>query len=439
VQLYANSGAEGLASMKKVLVIGYVWPQHPGSGARIPGLVRHLSEFGWEPVLLTKPLPEKPDLGCQIVETGYRDVLEPWLKRFGFGRSERVADQLDRRFGLPGKRSLRRALVYFVARRIREVLDYPDPERGWKPFAIEAASALLREGDIHALVSSSPPVTSHLVARELRTAYGVPWVADFPHLWSQNNSYPYSFLRRPIDRRLERKTLRQADALTTTSEPLAAKLGTLHRGKATYAISHGFDPTTVNVPPAPLTKTFSITYTGSFDPNLREPSRLFAGLRNLIAQEAVDRNDVDVRFYGPRLEWVADMIEQYGLSGVVTQYDPVPLSDSWDRQRESQVLLVPKWEDAKEPGIHSLKIFEYLAARRPVLAVGGHADVVDELLAETKAGAIAPTVEAAEEAIRELYKAKGQVSFRGDESIVDQYSHRGMAKRFCELLDHLAC
>ena len=427
--------------MKRVLVIGYVWPYHPGSGARIPGLVKHLSEFGWEPIVLTKPLPEKPDLGCQIVETGYRDVLEPWLKRFGFGRGERVADQLDRRFGLADNRSLRRAIVYFVARRIREVIDYPDPERGWKPFAVEAASALLREGDIHALVSSSPPVTSHLVARELRITYGVPWLADFPHLWSQNNSYPYSFLRRLFDRRLEKKTLRQADVLTTTSEPLAAKLRGLHKEKATYAISHGFDPATINVPPVPLTRTFSITYTGTFDPRLREPSRLFAALRNLIAQEAVDRNDIDVRFYGPHLPWVTEMIERHGLSGVVKQHNPVSLRESWERQRESQVLLVPKWEDAKEPGIHSLKIFEYLAARRPVLAVGGHPDVVDDLLAETKAGVSAPTVEAVEKAIKELYdeyKAKGQVTFRGDEATIDQYSHRGMAKRFAELLDRLA-
>jgi hypothetical protein len=427
--------------MKRVLVLGYVWPYHPWSGARIPGLVRYLSEFGWEPIVLTKPLPEKPDLGCQIVETGYRDVLESWLKRFGFGRGERVEDQLDRRFGLAGKRSLRRALVYFVARRIREVLGYPDWERGWKPFAVEAASALVREGDIHALVSSSPPVTSHLVARELRTAHGVPWVADFPHLWSQNNGYPYSFARRLLDRRLERKTMQQADALTTTSEPLAAKLRTLHKGKATYAISHGFDPATANVPPVPLTRTFSMTYTGTFHTKLREPSRLFAALRNLIAREAVDRNGIEVRFYGPHLPWVTEMIQQYGLSGVVKQLDTVPLRESWERQRESQLLLVPKWEDPKEPGIHSLKIFEYLAARRPILAVGGHPDVVDELLAETKAGASAPTVEAVEKAIKELYdeyKAKGQVAFWGDESIIDRYSHRGMATRFAELLDRLA-
>ena len=151
--------------------------------------------------------------------------------------------------------------------------------------------------------------------------------------------------------------------------------------------------------------------------------------------------DIEVRFYGPREEWVERKINTYGLSSIVKQNGIVPREIALEKQRESQLLLLLKWEDRRERGAYTGKVFEYLAARRPILATGGSSDVVDELLAETNAGICAPTVEDVKNILRKLYrkyKLKGEVTYQGEESKVNKYSHREMAREFSKILDQVA-
>ena len=234
--------------------------------------------------------------------------------------------------------------------------------------------------------------------------------------------------------------LSSADVLTTTSGPLAEKLRVLHKEKTTYVIAHGFDPDTVNTAPDKLTDKFTIAYTGSFSPVLRRPTMLLAALQELISEGVVDRDSVEVCFYGREESWIDAEIEQYGLSGVVKQYGGVPMPVAQAKQRESQLLFNPKWDDPEEPGIHSLKILEYLAARRPILATGKYMDVVDELLEETGAGVCASSVEETKSALERAYqeyKLTGRVTWQGDESKVNSYSQRKMAGSFAQIIDQL--
>jgi glycosyltransferase involved in cell wall biosynthesis len=428
--------------MRKVLIIGNLWPYHQRTGARIPGLAKYLPEFGWEPVLLTTPLGTKPALNYRVIEIPYRSALDFWLKLFRFKTeaSATVREQAKRRLGVKFEKSWRSSFVDFVFTRMLEVIDYPDMEKGWKAPAIRACLQMWQGEGFRAVLSSSPPVTSHLIARELKLRFGVAWIADLPHLWSQNNSYTYSSLRRMVDRRLELKTLSPADGLTTTSEPLAKKLGGLHRNKMVHAITHGFDPELVSSSPARLTKKMSITYTGSFDPVLRPPSMLLEALYNLISRNILARENVEVRFYGPEESWIDTQIDKYGLSGIVRQYGRIPMTEAQEKQRESQLLFNPKWDDPQEPGIHSLKLLEYLAARRPILATGKYPDVVDELLNETRAGTCVYSVADAEHALEKAYQEyeqTGKVAWHGDESKVNAYSQREMAGKFARILDSL--
>jgi glycosyltransferase involved in cell wall biosynthesis len=429
--------------MKKVLIIGCIWPYHLESGARVPGLAKYISEFGWEPIVLTMPLPGNPNLDYRVIEVPYRDMLKAVLKLLGLDTSKNIRKQVSNKLGVTSKKSF----MYFVFRCLRavfrcqrEILAYPDSNRGWKSPAIKAGGELLQKEDIRAIISASPPLMGNLIARELKERYKIPWLGDFPHLWSQNNAYPYSSLRRMFDTRLELKTLSHVDVLTTTSEPLAKKLRAMHKGKPVYVITHGFDPDTVNTVPDKVTDKFTITYTGGWHPIFREPSKLFSALQKLILRGAMEPENTEVRFYGNEENWIDSEVEKYGLSGIVKQYGRVPMEVAQAKQRESQLLFNPKWDDPRDPGIHSMKIFEYLAARRSILATGKYKDVVDELLDETGAGICAQSVEDVMQVLEKAYqeyKLKGEVAWRGDESKINNYSHREMARKFAEVLDSL--
>lgn len=127
----------------------------------------------------------------------------------------------------------------FVYKRFSEVRHYPDRQKDWIPFAIRFASNLLDSQRIDALLTSSPPATTHIIAQKLKQKYNIPWVADFRDLWTQNHNYPYSRLRKFFERRLELKTLSSADALVGTSGPMANRLTTLHGKKEVCVITNG--------------------------------------------------------------------------------------------------------------------------------------------------------------------------------------------------------
>jgi len=419
--------------MNKVLMVTYL----PFATPRIPGLAKYLPEFGWQPLVITPPCPRQPNSGLRVIETGYRDASAFVGRLLGVKTGgEDLRKQVEARLGNSSRHPLLASLLTLGG----AVINYPDSERGWKPFAVAEGGRIIREEDIAIIMSSSAPVTSHVVAAELKREWGRPWLADLRDLWSQNHNYSYGPIRRLIDRSLETRTLAGADALLTVSQPWADRLTALHKGKTAYVVTHGFHPAEVNRPPCPLDDKFTITYTGTVYAR-HDPAKLLAALRALIAGGEVERDDVRVRFYGRHSARLDGEIARYGLGDVVKQYGHVSRDIALEKQRQSQLLLRMKWEDPGEHGAYSGKIFEYLAARRPIIATGGGEDVVSGLLKETGAGISAQTVNDIKKALQGLYKEykqKGRVSYKGESAEVNEYSYRELARRLALILDGTA-
>jgi hypothetical protein len=428
--------------VNKVLIITYHFPPRPTVASLRPlGLAKYLPEFGWQAVILTAALPARPDPKFEVVETPRRDsaVLGLGRRLFKLDTEQTLmaqTAQLKKKLGIRSERSPLDLLLAAVG----EIAAYPDPQKGWRRFAVAAGEDIVRQQDIRAMISISPPPTGHIIARELKRQFGIPWVADFRDLWTQNHYYPYGPLRRKIEKRLELSTLAAADALVATSDPWADHLHSLHKRQPAYGVPNGYDPVEVNSDAIKLTDRFTITYTGNLYPGKQSPEPLFAALRDLIAEGSVDAGDVEVRFYGPQAGWIDKQAQRYGLTNIVRQSGTAPRQIALNKQRESQLLLLLKWNDSQEAGLYTAKIFEYLAARRPVLAVGGFHDVVDQLLDETRAGVSGQASEEIKALLLPLYqeyRESGAVSYRGDEPEINKYSHREMAKKFASILDSL--
>ncbi|HJX13187.1 MAG TPA: hypothetical protein VJ377_06630 [Dehalococcoidales bacterium] len=419
--------------MKKVLIIARYF------GTRIPGLIKYLPEYKWQPLLLTtdpitRELP--PDLPCW--NTPYQDLLRFWRRIFGLNPYEDFRTQIRNKFGVASKGSALDPVLTFVS----EVINYPDADKGWRHPGIKLGMELLQRENISAIISSSSPVSGHIIARELSGRSQIPWVADLRDLWSQNHNYTYSRFRKILDRRLEIKTLGPASALVTASQPWADRLSELHRGKTTCAITNGFDPADVKGPAPGLTTKFTITHTGNIYEGKQDPTRLFAALRRLISEGTIDPGNIEVRFYGPALVWLDKEVRKYGLSGAVKQHGTVPHDVAIEKQRESQLLLLLDWDAPGENGVYPLKVFEYLGSMRPILATGGTTgNVVDVLLRKTGTGVHAPEAEAIINAIARLYREyrqDGRVTFRGAAGEINRYSQREMTGQFATILDRLS-
>jgi hypothetical protein len=422
--------------MKKVLIIANLFHASP----RIPGLAKYIPEFNWEPVVLTVSFPE--NFNFKKVETSYSgDIFSFWrkiLKFSGFKEKESFLNQVKEKFGITSKKSFIDILFNFY----RTIFAYPDEEKGWRKPAIMLASQLLKKEKFDAIISSSSPVTAHLIAYELKKNFHLPWIADLRDLWTQNHNYPYFFFRKFFERKLELKTLGLADALITVSISFMEELRKLHQKENICTITNGFDPEKVNDPPSKLIPKFVITYTGQIYPEKQDPLKILFAIKNLISKKLINPSEIEVRFFGPRQYFLEKEIEKHNLFDIFKQYGQVPREISLRKQWESQILLLLNWEDMKEKGVIPGKIFEYLAARRPILATGGYGDdEVEKILKETNAGIYCKRVEDIEIALRNFYleyKENGFVSFLGDWQKIQNYSQREMAKRFAEILNKIS-
>jgi glycosyltransferase involved in cell wall biosynthesis len=421
------------SDFKKVLIIVHL----PRASPRVAGMVKYLPEFGWQPIILTGTTTQYKDLPARIIETPYRNALGRLGNLFKFKPDEDIRRQIKDNLNITSRKSILDLFLNFAS----EVINYPCLDKNWKPYAIESGRKLLQNERIDALFSSSPPVISHLIAGQLKTEFKMPWLADLRDLWSQNANYSYSRVRRALDRRLEIRTLAKADALITVSEPLAEKLRILHKGEPVHAVTSGFDPAQVNDPPSALSPKFTLTYTGTIYAGKQDPTKLFIALQGLLSDGTINPHDIEVKFYGPILAWLQREIKQFALSDIVEQCGIVTQSVSLEKQREAHVLLLLGWDDPREMGLYSGKLFEYLSARRPVLATGGvTGSVVDLLLKETGTGIQAVSVESIKSALSQFYreyKEKGTTRYHGNTSKLDKYTHHEMARRFAELLDCL--
>lgn len=371
------------------------------------------------------------------IQTQCRDRLKFLKKKLGVKSQKEFRNLIREKMGTASDKSLIDRLLTFGG----QIINYPDAEKGWKPFAIKAVDELLQQGNINAILSSSSPIRCHIIARELKVKYGIPWIADLRDLWSEYHKYSYSRLRLLFDRKLEIKTLSAADMLVIVSQPWAKKLGNLHSGKATCVITNGFDPKNLKLPPIDLTDKFTITFTGNLYSGNQDPTKLFSALADLISEKKIDPVDFEIRFYGPRLKWLEKKSAEYHLSDIVRQYGTVPHEVAIDKQRESQILLLLDWDNHEEKGVYPMKVFEYLAAGRPMLVTGGiSGNVIDDLLTETKAGIHAVEIDDIKNALMEFYKEykqKGRTVFQGIKEEINKYSQREMAGKFAAIMNRL--
>ena len=425
--------------MKKVLIISYYFPPNPEIGGwRIRGLAQYLPYFSWQPIILTKNLPNNSNLKYNIIRTSNfeYDSVNSFKKRIGFDTKKTIKKQVGKS-DLKNKKTLLDILLDFAV----EIIAYPDQHKIWYSHAFELGDKLLTSESIDAIISSSTPMISHIIAHDLKKKHDVPWIADLRDLWTQNHYNSYSCIRKSFEKKLEIETLATSDAITTVSNNLVLELKNLHKEKSVYSIPNGFDLDEFNDPKTYFANKFTITHTGSLYKGKRDPSKLFKALHELIEEQKIDREQIEVFFYGPPEDWMKQEIEKYDLKGIIFDCGLVSRDIALLKQKESQLLLILQWDHPSEIGVYTGKLFDYLAAKRPILAIGGQKGVINELLEETEVGFFVSSVEDVKDVITEYYneyKLNNQVSYKGNILKIKKYSQKEMARKFAEILNAIS-
>lgn len=390
----------------RLLLVSFAFPPFNSiGGVRVGKTAKYLFEHGHDVrVLASKEQPFKRTLPVElpserVVYTRYLNVRKPAELVMGAGAQAAesnaappVSQGAQKGGGVAG--AIKRAAGFLL----RTFVYFPDSNVGWLPYTAWDSTPLLREWRPELILASSPPPTGLLAAWRLSRRLGVPWVADLRDLWVDHQYYSQPAWRKAVEDRLEREVLGSAAGLVTVSEPLAEKLRKKY-GKPTAVVLNGFDPSDYPAakdeakddegdashhPRANGDGRVTILYTGVIYPGRQDPSPLFDALSRLGPLA----DFVRVVFHGTFLGTARESAERYGVGRLVEVNPPVPYRESLRMQTEADVLLLLLWTDRAERGVYTGKMFEYVGARRPILAVGGNEDVAAEFVRERGAGVV---------------------------------------------------
>jgi glycosyltransferase involved in cell wall biosynthesis len=390
-------------------------------------IATHLPELGIETHVLA---PDDP-------KWIHRDDHLPmptlaWVHRARFvgPRGRRPAEELH---GTAGLELYSRRLQLFGRR-----LLVPDEGVPWNITAIPAAIRIARQEGIDAVITTSPPGSVHFVGAAVQRATGARWVAD---LRDSLVAHPHRDAQRALVRAKEqgqhavaKLVTSRADAIVTVSDAIAAEMRARNEHARVVTIANGSDFDDFDgLEYHPAAERFRITHAGSFF-GKRDPKPFLTALSRV--------DDVLARFLGDfrtaDREWSENILDRMEL----IPYAPHRRSLELQRDSEALLLLIPE-AGGRGRGVLSGKVFEYLAAERPILAVVPPDGAAAELLRTTGAGVVvAPDdidgIERELKAMRDRWRAGKLEPVALSDELRARLSRRARVQELADLLQQIA-
>jgi hypothetical protein len=438
--------------MPRVLLIASDFPPNLTIAARRPlGLSKYLSECGWDPIVLTirdtnRIKADYP--GIHIIESNPLQKPRLVTKILDIVHGRQKATQSDDPHLMTNCHYHDSSVERSWITKLRNTLFYPDRYfLSWYPAAVKKYLQLAKDIPVDAIISTSKPFTAHLIAKTIKKRICVPWIADFRDLWPhwqffKNDTYFYRYSN--LSHRLViRSVLDAADALVTVTPPSKLLLQNRFPEKQIFSVPNGFDPEDYSTDIKPNTSRFLITHTGHVRTDCQDPRILLDALSQLLKENKIDKDLTKIRFYGEVTDRLLQDIRDYQLSDIVeAEGIRIPRNEIIIKQMESSLLITFAALDPENIGTAPGKVYEYLAAQRPVLAIGKPTgtDVLEDILETTQAGTYARTLVQIKNTLSSYYNqfiTNGLVDYRGLPDIIKEYSYKNLAYKYGQILQQL--
>ena len=353
-------GTYGAMGPQRILFITPNFPPFAQAGAaRTGALALHWARQGHKVTVIGARIGTASGIHTELEHPNLASVMLPIDKSEPQGSQSHVEGN-STTGSKPGK--LKRWL--WLARQM------PDRFRAhWVPRAVQEAIDMGGGDAFDLIYSSGPPHSAHIAGQQIAAATGLPWICEQRDLWVDN---PYIERHPFLTRYYEwqgRRVQRDADAFVAVTTGARDTLAQ-QTGKEVVLARNGWvesDFAGLEAAPAPLDPDrLTIVHAGLIYAERRDPKALFEA----IAMLGEDRHKVRAIFYHDEYGFLDQRIREYGVADSVEVHDFLPRSEILAVERAADVLLMCRWPDPAEDDVIPGKLFEYIGARRPILATG---------------------------------------------------------------------
>ncbi len=422
----------------KVLIITYYWPPAGGSGVqRWLKFVKYLPDFNIEPIVF---IPDHPNYA--LIDTSLENEIPQsvkilkqsiWEPNNLLSKLKSKQQQSSAGFLSPDPSFFEKKLRY-----IRANYFIPDARKFWIKPSVKHLSNYLKNNKVDAIITTGPPHSLHLIGLKLKQNTGLKWIADFRDPWTDIDYFhqlPLTERSQKKHKDLEKKVLQNADSITVIGKTMKEKFKVFNRN--IHVITNGFDTVTGTNSSKP-DKEFTITHIGLMNAD-RNPKSFWKVLGELKQENMNFASDLKVKLIGEVAKEVRQSVLENNLQDQVQFISYLPHAKVVYHQKNTQVLLLAANNVPAAKGIITGKIFEYLQAGRPILAIAPKDGDLAEIIENTSSGEVINFDEELQlkKIILEYYKKYQQGNLNITSKNIDQYHRKNLTRQLAELIKKL--
>ncbi len=402
-----------MKKLKKVLFIAYYYPPLNRSGSRRPAaFAKYLPVYGWQPLVVTT--------NWRSSRYSDLDTLHEPVEKAVIGRTRNVSSD----FNHPT-----------IFTRMTSVLSgyrFPLP---WTSEALKISSSYIKSNEISVILATYPPISNLYIADRLSRRFKIPWVADIRDIAGEHFSphflHHISSLRHI---RWEKQFLNTSKSICFVAPGSLLNTLSIRLNRDISLIHNGFDPDFFYPASAKTENQFNFVYTGALG-RTTNLSIISDSLSHLIKRGVVSPAKISLDFYGTAKHDVMKSFPHPALHQSIRVFPWSSITVTARAQREATVILHASYPGTD--GIMTAKIYEYLAANRPILTCPGDDGAVSNLLKETQAGWVCSDVPTTMNIIQRLYQHWENshfIEYHGIRSRIDQFSYTCLSKKLADFL-----
>jgi len=419
------------------LIILYYWPPAGGPGVqRWLKFVTYFREFGVEPIVYIPENPHYPLVDESLlseVPKGIKIIKQPIKEPYGFAKifSKKKTSQVSSGIITNKKQSVLEKMMLWV----RGNFFIPDARIGWVKPSVSYLEKFISENNIDTVITTGPPHSLHLIGMQLKEKTGVKWLADFRDPWTTIHYHKSLRLSKSSQKKhedLEQEVLNKANQIVVTSQVTKNEFSLLTK-KPISVITNGFEAS--NDIQNQLDTQFSLVHIGSLLSN-RNPKILWKVLSEIVKTNNDFKVDLQIKLVGIVGEEILESIQKYGLADNCEVVGYVLHKEAIQLQHNAQVLLLVEMDTSETKAIIPGKLFEYVASKRPIVALGPQGSDVETILTETNSGNYFLYSEEEKLKIQILtyYKKYKQGILVLESKNISKYSRRELTKKMSELI-----
>ncbi|WP_299390803.1 glycosyltransferase family 4 protein [uncultured Gelidibacter sp.] len=423
---------------KKALIITYYWPPAGGPGVqRWLKFVKYLPDFGIHPIVYIPENPSYPLLDQTLLDDIPKEVTilkqpitEPYrlAEIFSKQASKTISSGV-----IPKEKkqtAIQKLMLY-----VRGNYFIPDARKEWVKPSVSYLSYYIKEHQIETVITTGPPHSLHLIGLQLKARLGIKWIADFRDPWTTIGYHKKLKLSASAAKKhehMEKQVLTTADHIIVTSGNTKTEFAAKSNRPVTV-ITNGYDYQ--QLPKTEKDQRFSVAHIGSLLSE-RNPKALWKVLGELIQEHDHFKDTFILKLIGVVSDDVLNTIRQFIPENNIDIVGYVTHKEALVHQRQSQLLLLIEIDSEDTKAIIPGKLFEYMVAETPIVAVGPPDSDVEGIIKSTNTGRYfgyhsEPELKAH---LLSCYEAYKNSTLATHPIGLQQYSRKALTQKLAELI-----